>query len=136
MLLPGGGTMRGFQMTLLRECRNTLRCVSLARCVGSCAVILPGVSFLTAETFNNDYSTVVRIPKATELEWIFTLNEEENEIVRSEFYYEQVRSGESSSGSCLCCSLSQYPCLSVFSQTGRLPALPCVLPSLACTVTA
>ncbi|XP_064000026.1 zinc finger FYVE domain-containing protein 26 isoform X3 [Pogoniulus pusillus] len=44
------------------------------------------------DTFNNDYSTVVRIPKATELEWIFTLNEEENEIVRSEFYYEQAPS--------------------------------------------
>lgn len=48
-------------------------------------------SFSAAET-SNEYSTVVRIPKATELEWIFSLNEEENEIVRSEFYYEQVRS--------------------------------------------
>uniref|UniRef100_A0A8B9G178 Zinc finger FYVE domain-containing protein 26 n=1 Tax=Amazona collaria TaxID=241587 RepID=A0A8B9G178_9PSIT len=44
------------------------------------------------ETSNNDYSTVVRIPKAAELEWIFSLNEEENEIVRSEFYYEQAPS--------------------------------------------
>ncbi|PKU42474.1 zinc finger fyve domain-containing protein 26 [Limosa lapponica baueri] len=44
------------------------------------------------ETSNNGYSTVVRIPKATELEWIFSLNEEENEIVRSEFYYEQAPS--------------------------------------------
>ncbi|KAM6393849.1 zinc finger FYVE domain-containing protein 26 isoform 1-T1 [Pluvialis apricaria] len=44
------------------------------------------------EISNNEYSTVVRIPKATELEWIFTLNEEENEIVRSEFYYEQAPS--------------------------------------------
>ncbi|XP_054017590.1 zinc finger FYVE domain-containing protein 26 [Dryobates pubescens] len=44
------------------------------------------------ENSNNEYSTVVRIPKATELEWIFTLNEEENEIVRSEFYYEQAPS--------------------------------------------
>uniref|UniRef100_A0A803VED7 Zinc finger FYVE domain-containing protein 26 n=1 Tax=Ficedula albicollis TaxID=59894 RepID=A0A803VED7_FICAL len=44
------------------------------------------------ETSNNDYSTVVRIPKATDLEWIFSLNEEENEIVRSEFYYEQAPS--------------------------------------------
>ncbi|XP_040456412.1 zinc finger FYVE domain-containing protein 26 isoform X4 [Falco naumanni] len=44
------------------------------------------------ETSNNEYSTVVRIPKATELEWIFSLNEEENEIVRSEFYYEQAPS--------------------------------------------
>uniref|UniRef100_A0A8B9ERR2 Zinc finger FYVE domain-containing protein 26 n=1 Tax=Anser cygnoides TaxID=8845 RepID=A0A8B9ERR2_ANSCY len=41
---------------------------------------------------DNEYSTVVRIPKATELEWIFSLNEEENEIVRSEFYYEQAPS--------------------------------------------
>ncbi|XP_058715041.1 zinc finger FYVE domain-containing protein 26 isoform X8 [Poecile atricapillus] len=44
------------------------------------------------ETANNEYSTVVRIPKATDLEWIFSLNEEENEIVRSEFYYEQAPS--------------------------------------------
>uniref|UniRef100_A0A8C3XD36 Zinc finger FYVE domain-containing protein 26 n=1 Tax=Cyanoderma ruficeps TaxID=181631 RepID=A0A8C3XD36_9PASS len=44
------------------------------------------------ETSNNEYSTVVRIPKATDLEWIFSLNEEENEIVRSEFYYEQAPS--------------------------------------------
>ncbi|XP_053924506.1 zinc finger FYVE domain-containing protein 26 isoform X4 [Cuculus canorus] len=44
------------------------------------------------ETSNNEYSTVVRIPKAPELEWIFSLNEEENEIVRSEFYYEQAPS--------------------------------------------
>uniref|UniRef100_A0A8C0ENL9 Zinc finger FYVE domain-containing protein 26 n=1 Tax=Bubo bubo TaxID=30461 RepID=A0A8C0ENL9_BUBBB len=44
------------------------------------------------ETSNNEYSTVVRIPKATELEWIFSLNEEENEIVRSKFYYEQAPS--------------------------------------------
>uniref|UniRef100_A0A672V8Q9 Zinc finger FYVE domain-containing protein 26 n=1 Tax=Strigops habroptila TaxID=2489341 RepID=A0A672V8Q9_STRHB len=44
------------------------------------------------KTSNNDYSTVVRIPKATELEWIFSLNEEENEIVRSEFYYDQAPS--------------------------------------------
>ncbi|KAM6133864.1 LOW QUALITY PROTEIN: zinc finger FYVE domain-containing protein 26 [Phoenicopterus ruber ruber] len=42
------------------------------------------------ETYD-EYSTAVRIPKATELEWIF-LNEEENEIVRSEFYYEQAPS--------------------------------------------
>ncbi|XP_005047265.1 PREDICTED: zinc finger FYVE domain-containing protein 26 isoform X3 [Ficedula albicollis] len=47
---------------------------------------------LVEETSNNDYSTVVRIPKATDLEWIFSLNEEENEIVRSEFYYEQAPS--------------------------------------------
>uniref|UniRef100_A0A8C3YB14 Zinc finger FYVE domain-containing protein 26 n=1 Tax=Catharus ustulatus TaxID=91951 RepID=A0A8C3YB14_CATUS len=44
------------------------------------------------EISNNEYSTVVRIPKATDLEWIFSLNEEENEIVRSEFYYEQAPS--------------------------------------------
>uniref|UniRef100_A0A8B9C4G3 Zinc finger FYVE domain-containing protein 26 n=1 Tax=Anser brachyrhynchus TaxID=132585 RepID=A0A8B9C4G3_9AVES len=44
------------------------------------------------EAPDNEYSTVVRIPKATELEWIFSLNEEENEIVRSEFYYEQAPS--------------------------------------------
>ncbi|XP_075007956.1 zinc finger FYVE domain-containing protein 26 isoform X5 [Calonectris borealis] len=47
---------------------------------------------MQAQTSDNEYSTVVRIPKATELEWIFSLNEEENEIVRSEFYYEQAPS--------------------------------------------
>ncbi|XP_068802326.1 zinc finger FYVE domain-containing protein 26 isoform X3 [Struthio camelus] len=44
------------------------------------------------ETSSNKYSTVVRIPKAPELEWIVSLNEEENEVVRSEFYYEQAPS--------------------------------------------
>ncbi|XP_062434046.1 zinc finger FYVE domain-containing protein 26 [Rhea pennata] len=41
---------------------------------------------------SNRYSTVVRIPEATELEWFVSLNEDENEIVRSEFYYEQAPS--------------------------------------------
>ncbi|KAM4666761.1 zinc finger FYVE domain-containing protein 26 isoform 4-T4 [Amazona ochrocephala] len=41
---------------------------------------------------DQDQVEVVRIPKAAELEWIFSLNEEENEIVRSEFYYEQAPS--------------------------------------------
>lgn len=36
------------------------------------------------------YSTVVTVLKAAEVEWILDLNEEENELVRSEFYYEQV----------------------------------------------
>lgn len=62
--------------------------------VAACIIILPALFFLAAESSNNEYSTVVRMPKATELEWIFSLNEEENEIVRSEFYYEQVRPGE------------------------------------------
>uniref|UniRef100_A0A8C2U4P2 Zinc finger FYVE domain-containing protein 26 n=1 Tax=Coturnix japonica TaxID=93934 RepID=A0A8C2U4P2_COTJA len=44
------------------------------------------------ETSNNEYSTVVRIPRAAALEWFLSLNEEENEIVRSEFYYEQAPS--------------------------------------------
>uniref|UniRef100_A0A8C9UFU8 Zinc finger FYVE domain-containing protein 26 n=1 Tax=Serinus canaria TaxID=9135 RepID=A0A8C9UFU8_SERCA len=47
---------------------------------------------VTCKTSNNEYSTVVQIPKATDLEWIFSLNEEENEIVRREFYYEQAPS--------------------------------------------
>ncbi|XP_057587175.1 zinc finger FYVE domain-containing protein 26 [Hippopotamus amphibius kiboko] len=38
------------------------------------------------------FSAVVRIPKAAEVEWILDLNEEENELVRSEFYYEQAPS--------------------------------------------
>lgn len=36
------------------------------------------------------YSAVVRVPKAPAVEWILDLNEEENELVRNEFYYEQV----------------------------------------------
>lgn len=68
--------------------------MSLDGFVAACIIILPAVFFLPAESSNNEYSTVVRMPKATELEWIFSLNEEENEIVRSEFYYEQVRPGE------------------------------------------
>ncbi|XP_004426329.1 PREDICTED: zinc finger FYVE domain-containing protein 26 [Ceratotherium simum simum] len=35
------------------------------------------------------FSSVVRVPKPAEVEWILDLNEEENELVRSEFYYEQ-----------------------------------------------
>uniref|UniRef100_A0A5F9C604 Zinc finger FYVE domain-containing protein 26 n=1 Tax=Oryctolagus cuniculus TaxID=9986 RepID=A0A5F9C604_RABIT len=38
------------------------------------------------------YSAVVRVPKAAEVEWILNLSEEENELVRSEFYYEQAPS--------------------------------------------
>uniref|UniRef100_A0A8C0UWM0 Zinc finger FYVE domain-containing protein 26 n=1 Tax=Cyanistes caeruleus TaxID=156563 RepID=A0A8C0UWM0_CYACU len=52
---------------------------------------MPGLP-ADSKTSNNEYSTVVQIPKATDLEWIFSLNEEENEIVRSEFYYEQAPS--------------------------------------------
>jgi len=115
---------------------QTLRYVFLARFVASCEVILLGVFFLTAETSNNEYSRVVRIPKATELEWIFSLNEEENEIVRSEFYYEQVRSGERVQCKEFLGEPPQYSRFSVFPGIVRLPALPCVLPSLACTVTA
>ncbi|XP_010221175.1 PREDICTED: zinc finger FYVE domain-containing protein 26 [Tinamus guttatus] len=44
------------------------------------------------EISTNKYATVVQIPETTELEWIISLNEEENEIVRSEFYYEQAPS--------------------------------------------
>ncbi|XP_033003272.1 zinc finger FYVE domain-containing protein 26 isoform X2 [Lacerta agilis] len=40
----------------------------------------------------SDYSAVVQIPKITELEWLLSLREEENEIVRTEFYYEQAPS--------------------------------------------
>uniref|UniRef100_A0A2K6GRH0 Zinc finger FYVE-type containing 26 n=1 Tax=Propithecus coquereli TaxID=379532 RepID=A0A2K6GRH0_PROCO len=38
------------------------------------------------------YSFVVKVPKADEVEWILDLKEEENELVRSEFYYEQAPS--------------------------------------------
>lgn len=44
----------------------------------------------SAKNESPPYSAVVRVPKATEVEWILSLNEEENELVRSEFYYEQV----------------------------------------------
>lgn len=46
----------------------------------------------SAKNESPSYSAVVRIPKATEVEWILSLNEEENELVRSEFYYEQAPS--------------------------------------------
>ncbi|XP_054825928.1 zinc finger FYVE domain-containing protein 26 [Eublepharis macularius] len=38
------------------------------------------------------YSAVMQIPKTTELEWLLSLREEENEIVRNEFFYEQAPS--------------------------------------------
>uniref|UniRef100_A0A452HER4 Zinc finger FYVE domain-containing protein 26 n=1 Tax=Gopherus agassizii TaxID=38772 RepID=A0A452HER4_9SAUR len=62
------------------------------------------------------------IPKATELEWLLSLSEDENEIVRNEFYYEQAPSSSlcisilslhSDSTACghqliqSCCKLSQ-----------------------------
>lgn len=95
VMLARNGTMRGSIDDCFLRDRNVLHYVFLAGFVASCAMILPGVFFFAVETSNNEYSTVVRIPKATDLEWIFSLNEEENEIVRSEFYFEQVRSGES-----------------------------------------
>ncbi|KAM7165062.1 zinc finger FYVE domain-containing protein 26 isoform 6-T6 [Macrochelys suwanniensis] len=69
-----------------------------------------------------DYSVVMRVPKATELEWLLSLNEDENEIVCNEFYYEQAPSSSlcisilslhSDSTACghqliqRCCKLSQ-----------------------------
>ncbi|XP_050809350.1 zinc finger FYVE domain-containing protein 26 isoform X7 [Gopherus flavomarginatus] len=69
-----------------------------------------------------DYSVVMRVPKATELEWLLSLSEDENEIVRNEFYYEQAPSSSlcisilslhSDSTACghqliqSCCKLSQ-----------------------------
>ncbi|XP_072485614.1 zinc finger FYVE domain-containing protein 26 isoform X1 [Notamacropus eugenii] len=38
------------------------------------------------------YLAVVRVPKAAQPEWTLDLNEEENNLVRSEFYYEQAPS--------------------------------------------
>ncbi|XP_016079331.1 PREDICTED: zinc finger FYVE domain-containing protein 26 isoform X2 [Miniopterus natalensis] len=46
----------------------------------------------SAKSESLPYSAVVRVPKAPEVEWILDLNEEENELVRSEFYYEQAPS--------------------------------------------
>uniref|UniRef100_A0A8D2LZ61 Zinc finger FYVE domain-containing protein 26 n=1 Tax=Varanus komodoensis TaxID=61221 RepID=A0A8D2LZ61_VARKO len=39
-----------------------------------------------------DFSAAVQVPKMTELEWLLSLREEENEIVYGEFYYEQAPS--------------------------------------------
>uniref|UniRef100_A0A8D2LXZ9 Zinc finger FYVE domain-containing protein 26 n=1 Tax=Varanus komodoensis TaxID=61221 RepID=A0A8D2LXZ9_VARKO len=38
------------------------------------------------------FSAAVQVPKMTELEWLLSLREEENEIVYGEFYYEQAPS--------------------------------------------
>ncbi|XP_077178608.1 zinc finger FYVE domain-containing protein 26 isoform X2 [Paroedura picta] len=40
----------------------------------------------------SEHSAVMQVPKITELEWLLSLREEENEIVCSEFYYEQAPS--------------------------------------------
>lgn len=58
----------------------------------SCPDFLCVLSTAVASSDNecSDYSAVVQIPKITELEWLLSLREEENEIVRTEFYYEQV----------------------------------------------
>lgn len=63
---------------------------------------------------------MVRIPKAAALEWFLSLNEEENEIVRSEFYYEQVRPGEGEShiSSLLENYLNNHVCLSFLKLSG------------------
>ncbi|XP_074853319.1 zinc finger FYVE domain-containing protein 26 isoform X2 [Carettochelys insculpta] len=53
------------------------------------------IGLKTAQTSGNgglDYSVVMRVPRATELEWPLSLSEDENEIVRNEFYYEQAPS--------------------------------------------
>ncbi|ELW48072.1 Zinc finger FYVE domain-containing protein 26 [Tupaia chinensis] len=46
----------------------------------------------SSETESPPYCAVVRVPKADEVEWILDLKEDENELVRSEFYYEQAPS--------------------------------------------
>ncbi|KAM7159242.1 zinc finger FYVE domain-containing protein 26 [Molossus nigricans] len=51
----------------------------------------PGV-LDSAKSESPPYSAVVRVPKAPEVEWILDLNEEENELVRNDFYYEQAPS--------------------------------------------
>ncbi|XP_028932164.1 zinc finger FYVE domain-containing protein 26 isoform X2 [Ornithorhynchus anatinus] len=53
------------------------------------------------------YSAVVPVPKATELEWTLDLNEEENELVRGEFYYEQAPSAS------LCIAILNLHCDSI-----------------------
>ncbi|XP_060618493.2 zinc finger FYVE domain-containing protein 26 isoform X1 [Anolis sagrei] len=40
----------------------------------------------------SDFYGVVQIPRMAELEWLLSLRDEENEIVRGEFYYEQAPS--------------------------------------------
>lgn len=49
--------------------------------------------FSAPDSFHSEtppYSAMVRVPKAPAVEWILDLNEEENELLRNEFYYEQV----------------------------------------------
>ncbi|KFO24196.1 zinc finger FYVE domain-containing protein 26 [Fukomys damarensis] len=46
----------------------------------------------SSKTESLPYSAVVKVPKAAEVEWTLSLNKEENELVRSEFYYEQAPS--------------------------------------------
>uniref|UniRef100_A0A0P6J4Q2 Zinc finger FYVE domain-containing protein 26 n=1 Tax=Heterocephalus glaber TaxID=10181 RepID=A0A0P6J4Q2_HETGA len=46
----------------------------------------------SSKTESLPYSAVVKVPKEAEVEWILSLNKEENELVRSEFYYEQAPS--------------------------------------------
>lgn len=55
-----------------------------------CFLCVPVLAEKTSDNECSDYSTMVQIPKMTELEWLLSLRDEENEIVRSEFYYEQV----------------------------------------------
>ncbi|XP_025020021.1 zinc finger FYVE domain-containing protein 26 isoform X1 [Python bivittatus] len=47
---------------------------------------------VSSDNERSDYSAVVQIPKPAELEWQLSLMEEDNKMVRSEFFYEQAPS--------------------------------------------
>uniref|UniRef100_A0A670Z2X0 Zinc finger FYVE domain-containing protein 26 n=1 Tax=Pseudonaja textilis TaxID=8673 RepID=A0A670Z2X0_PSETE len=48
--------------------------------------------FVSSDNECSDYSAVVQIPKPAEFEWQLSLMEEDNKMVRSEFFYEQAPS--------------------------------------------
>uniref|UniRef100_A0A670Z0U2 Zinc finger FYVE domain-containing protein 26 n=1 Tax=Pseudonaja textilis TaxID=8673 RepID=A0A670Z0U2_PSETE len=51
-----------------------------------------GDHFVSSDNECSDYSAVVQIPKPAEFEWQLSLMEEDNKMVRSEFFYEQAPS--------------------------------------------
>lgn len=48
------------------------------------------IAVVSSDNECSDYSAVVQIPKPAEFEWQLSLMEEDNKMVRSEFFYEQV----------------------------------------------
>lgn len=48
------------------------------------------IAVVSSDNECSDYFAVVQIPKPAEFEWQLSLVEEENKMVRGEFFYEQV----------------------------------------------